>query len=146
VSQTDPPNVLCPSARMKEGAILVGIVLADGQIAFSADRLIVNRGFLENARRGRSPEKRFRFGDVCVKAGCKQWADAGCGVVEQILAGASLSERHPELPNCSIRSQCRWYFQRGADACKVCTLVVTDCLEEPAALQTENSIQMRYVG
>jgi hypothetical protein len=134
MSQIDPQDVLCPSARMKEGALLVGIVLPDGQVAFSIDRLIVSQDFLVNARRGRSPEKRFRFGDVCVKAGCRQWTGAGCGVVEQVLAGISISERLTELPNCSIRSQCRWYSQRGSNACHVCPLVVTECLEESAGL------------
>jgi len=135
VNRTDPPNVLCPSARMNEGAILVGIVLQDGQVAFSLDRLTVNREFLLNARQGRSPEKRFRFGDVCVKSGCLQWTDDGCGVVENVLGAVSASGEITELPNCSIRSQCRWYFQRGSDACQVCSLVVTDCLVEPAELE-----------
>jgi hypothetical protein len=132
MSQIDPPAILCPSARMKEGAILVGIVLANGQVAFSADRLVVNRDFVENARQGRSPEKRFRFGDMCVKSGCRQWTGERCGVVDQVLAAVPAGERHAALPQCSIRAQCRWYAQSGADACHVCPLIVTDCLEESA--------------
>jgi hypothetical protein len=31
-----------------------------------------------------------------------------------------------ELPRCAIRSSCRWFAQRGAEACAVCPLVVAD--------------------
>jgi hypothetical protein len=30
------------------------------------------------------------------------------------------------LPTCTIRQTCRWFGQRGRDACVVCPLVVTD--------------------
>ena len=130
MSRIEAPNVLCPSARLKEGAILVGIVLADGSVAFAADRLVVNRQFVENARQGRSPEKRFRFGDACVQSGCLQWKDNRCGVIDQILEAAPIHELPVALPECSIRPQCRWYGQSGASACRICTLVVTDCLQE----------------
>jgi hypothetical protein len=115
---------------LKEGAILVGIVLEGGRVAFAADRLVVNQGFVESARQGRSPEKRFRFGDACIKTGCRQWTGERCGVIDEILAADPVREVQPELPLCSIRPQCRWYEQSGADACHVCELVVTDCLED----------------
>ena len=135
MNRTDPPTVLCPSARLKEGALLVGIVLGDGRIAFSSDRLMVNCDFVENAKQGRPAEKRFRFGDVCVKTGCQQWSGDRCGVVDQILAAVPVDQWSPGLPECGIRSQCRWYKQTGADACRICVLVVTDCLEESALPQ-----------
>lgn len=130
MSRIEPPNVLCPSARLKEGVILLGIVTADGKVAFASDRLVVNGDFVENARQGRPAEKRFRFGDACVKAACKQWSGERCGIVDQILAASPVGEWLTPLPQCSIRAQCRWYGQRGAEACRVCPLVVTDCLEE----------------
>lgn len=30
------------------------------------------------------------------------------------------------LPNCTLRSRCRWYEQQGASACAACPLVITD--------------------
>ena len=30
------------------------------------------------------------------------------------------------LPRCAIRRTCRWFAQRGADACAVCPRVVAD--------------------
>jgi hypothetical protein len=130
VSRIEAPNVLCPSARLKEGAILVGIVLGDGSVAFAADRLVVNQQFIENALQGRAPEKRFRFGDTCVKSGCLQWKGSRCGVIDQILEAIPPHGSPWPLPECSIRPQCRWYGQSGAAACRVCPQVVTDCLEE----------------
>jgi hypothetical protein len=129
VNRLDQPNVLCPSARLKEGAILLGIVCADGTVRFASERLAVNHEFVKNARQGRPAEKRFRFADNCVKAACKQWSGGRCSIVDQILDPCPVSEPQSTLPSCSIRTQCRWYFQRGADACGVCPLVVTDCLE-----------------
>ncbi len=142
MDRIDPPNVLCPSARLNEGAILVGIVTADGTVAFAADRLVVNRDFVANARQGRSPEKRFRFADLCVKSACRQWSTDRCGVIDQVVAGIPVNLRSPGLPQCSIRPQCRWFSQSGADACRVCSLVVTDCLEahpQPIAGVAANS-------
>ena len=52
-------GILCPSARMKEGGTLLGIVMPNGRVAFSPDRIEVNREFVVNANEGRSPEKRF---------------------------------------------------------------------------------------
>jgi len=116
---------------MKDGALLIGIVLGDGRVAFAANRLVVNQEFVENAQQGRPPEKRFRFADACVRAGCRQWAGDRCGVVDQILAAVPIHELQPNLPECSIRAQCRWYNQSGSDACRVCPLVVTDASEDP---------------
>jgi hypothetical protein len=130
VARNDAPSVLCPSARLKEGAILVGIVNAEGQVTFLPDRLVVNRGFIDNAQQGRSPEKRFRFADTCVKSACRQWSEDRCGVVEQVLGVVSSDQLSEDLPDCSIRSQCRWYLQRKADACWSCSFVITDCLDE----------------
>ena len=130
MNRLDSPSVLCPSARAKEGAALIGIVMGDGRVAFSADRLVVNPGFLENASAGRAPEKRFRFGDLCVQSGCRQWTGTRCGVIDEVLEHVPEEEKSRELPACSIRPQCRWYNQVGAEACRVCSLVVTDCLDE----------------
>jgi hypothetical protein len=137
MTRVDSPTVLCPSARMKEGAVLLGIVQADGRIAFAAHRLEVNQDFVQSALQGRPAEKRFRFSDVCVQSGCRQWTGERCGVVDQILAAAPADQLSLEMPECSIRPQCRWYNQNGWQACRVCPLVVTDCIEEGEPVQTD---------
>ena len=114
--------------------MLLGIVMPNGRVAFSPDRVTVNREFVSSAQEGRSPEKRFRFADGCVRTACRQWTGTRCGVVDEVLNDIHAEElqAQADLPPCSIRSQCRWYEQVGAEACRVCTLVITDCRMEEA--------------
>jgi hypothetical protein len=118
--------ILCPSARMREGATLVGIVMGDGTVAFAKDRLVVTPEFARNASLGVSPEKRFRFADACMKGGCRQWLGGRCSVIDEMSATVASGDRPKTLPDCSIREQCRWHRQSGPDACSVCSFVVTD--------------------
>ena len=125
-------SILCPSSNCKEGAILLGIVLSDGSVAFAKDRIAVSRDFVQNATRAGSnpPESRFRFSAPCVSGACQQWTGSRCGVIDSVLQEARAAGHKPEagslLPACSIRPQCRWFEQTGADACAVCDIVVTD--------------------
>jgi hypothetical protein len=51
----------------------------------------------------------------------------GCRVIENVLEEESNeSTQAAALPQCAIRSTCRWYSERGAADCEVCPLVVTD--------------------
>ena len=121
--------VLCPSSRCQPGAILLGIVLPDGSVAFAKDRIAVDGAFVETAREGRAAESRFRFSTPCASAGCHQWTGSRCGVIDSVLdeaAHAGYSPSDAALPECSIRSQCRWFDQSGAAACVVCDRIVTD--------------------
>jgi hypothetical protein len=121
-------KVLCPSSRCEEGATLVGIVMPDGRIGFSAEQIKITAEFVEAAREGRAPEKRFRFAGNCIKAGCRQWTGSRCGVIDSVMTDAppELSVEAEDLPECSIRAQCRWFGQAGAAACAVCEFVITD--------------------
>jgi hypothetical protein len=131
-------SLLCPSARCESGAILVGIAMPDGRIAYAADRLVIDEAFVQTAQAGRSPESRFRFASRCAQGACRQWTGQQCGVIERVLELAPASDQITDeitneiageaagLPVCSIRMSCRWYQQRGATACSVCSLVLTD--------------------
>lgn len=125
----DSEKILCPSSPLHEGAILVGIRMPDGRVAFASDRMVVDAEFVQIARRGRSPESRFRFGSACAKTGCAQWSGGRCSVIDRLMEAAP-RETSAELPACSLRSQCRWFYQRGADACAVCPEVLTDMRED----------------
>src|ERR1700722_14042947 len=99
--------ILCPSWKCEAGASVIGIVLADGSVAFSKERIVIDASFVEIARQGRSPEKRFRFSGTCKRAACVQWADSKCGLVDRIIGehegrGGSLMTPFV-LPECSIR-------------------------------------------
>jgi hypothetical protein len=115
---------LCPSAPAQEGAILLGVVQADGSIAYLKDRIEVSPEFLKLARVGRSPEQRFRFSSPCQESACGQWADGRCSLPERLAEVISEPESNG-LPRCSIRAQCKWFDQAGAAACQICPLVVT---------------------
>jgi hypothetical protein len=119
-------RVLCPSSTCTAKAILLGVVQSNGTVAFLKERRIVDDFFVKLAREGRQPEKRFRFADRCVKSGCSQWEGGRCGVIDRVLAANSSYENSEQLPNCSIRSECRWHLQWGARACGICPLIVTD--------------------
>src|ERR1700730_8016398 len=135
-------SILCPSWKCEAGASLIGIVLADGSVAFSKDRIVIDNAFVEVARQGRSPEKRFRFSSTCKRATCIQWTDGKCGIVDRVIAEhedrtAAPSEDPFVLPECSIRPQCRWHLQAGDIACRACPEVITDTgadITNPAVL------------
>jgi hypothetical protein len=125
------PDALCPSSPCQPGATLLGIVLSDGRVAFSATRIEVSEEFVRIARQGRSPEKRFRFSSRCLQDGCSQWGAGRCGVIDTVVQDVGGPRPgHDPLPDCLIRPECRWFLQRGAEACGVCPDVVTDSLEE----------------
>ena len=124
VSSTD---VLCPSACLKEGALLLGIVTQSGRVAFAPNRLTVNESFINAAQEGRPAEKRFRFASACAQSGCTRWAGNRCGVIDAVVDEPPTNSADAALPACSIRPQCRWYLQNGTDACHVCPWVITDC-------------------
>lgn len=119
---------LCPSAQAEEGALLIGIIQADGTTGIMGRPLPVDADFLEAARKGRALEKRFRFSSPCIKSDCGQWADGRCGVIDRVMAMVP-PEGEPVLQPCGIRGSCRWFDQSGARACAVCPEVVTDTRE-----------------
>lgn len=119
----------CPSAPGEPGATLLGVVGPQGSVAYLTPPLTIDDDFVAIARRGRSPEKRFRFAAPCVEERCAQWTGSRCGVIDAVLAAdvPGADDETRGLPRCSIRSSCRWFAQSGADACGVCPRVITDC-------------------
>ena len=123
-------DILCPSARCEPGAILLGVVGGDGLVGFITPELVVDEDFVEEAHKGRVPEKRFRFSQPCATTACEHWTGSRCGVIDGVMEEVS-ERRIPlpaegSLPKCSIRPRCRWFAQLGRDACTVCPLVITD--------------------
>lgn len=121
-------TILCPSSRCEPGAILVGLHLPNGTVAYAQDRLVIDAAFVAAAGEGRAAEKRFRFGSPCANGACRQWTGSRCGVIDAVLEHADTGGE--ALPNCSIRAQCRWFDQAGPAACRVCPLVMTDARDD----------------
>jgi hypothetical protein len=125
----DSRTATCPSGRCREGAVLVGIMGRDGRLGYITPAMPIDADFVAHARAGRTPESRFRFGEPCVKERCAQWAGDHCGLIDMLLASpqgtaATSGRRGTPLPHCGIRGSCRWFRERGADACAICPLVV----------------------
>ena len=129
-------SIMCPSARCHEGAVLLGIVLPDGRVAFAEGRPTVDREFVSVATSDgrRAPERRFRFSSPCAQGGCRQWTGSSCGVIagamDEACAAGHQASVDADLPACGIRADCRWFLQAGAAACSVCELIVTETRPE----------------
>lgn len=117
----------CPSGPCQEGALLLGVMTEAGRVAYVQPPTRVNAEFVGRARALGRPESRFRFSVPCIEGGCPQWNGRGCAVADKVVEEEGHRGAETEsLPRCGIRATCRWYFQRGADACAVCPLVVAD--------------------
>jgi hypothetical protein len=122
-------SATCPSGRCEEGATLLGIVGPDGILGYVAPPMTIDADFVSRARRGRTPESRFRFAEPCAEGRCAQWTGDRCGLIDELLespGGSAAARERPtdRLPRCGIRGSCRWFAQRAADACRICPLVV----------------------
>lgn len=122
--------------------MLLGIVGADGLVGYVRPKLEIDEAFVREARKGRSPERRFRFASACVEGACSQWTGTRCAVID-LVAAEQEEGRVPRLagalPRCSIRATCRWFAQVGKRACAVCPLVVTDARSDEAWADTSST-------
>jgi hypothetical protein len=118
---------LCPSATCSKGASLLGIVQGNKTVALLDSPIKLTQAFIEKAHELGEPEKRFRFTNKCIKSGCGQWTGKSCGIMNELAASnPSVRSNNDELPQCFIRSVCRWYSQDGGKACKICLFVITE--------------------
>ena len=127
----DDKTKSCPSSKALPGAGLLGVRQPDGRIALLPEVLPVDDDFISIAQQDPVPlEQRFRFTNSCLENGCKQWNKNGCGIVHRVVKYIDQVNSIDELPSCGIRSTCRWFSQEGANACKVCTYIVTEISQE----------------
>ena len=125
----DPADRSCPSAPAAPGATLLGVLGADGQIHNLRTALVVDAAFLDSAAEVGPVEARMRFAGRCQTTGCSQWTGARCGVIDRAMAYMATTGPSPTpkgLPPCVIRADCRWFDQRGPNACAACAFIVTD--------------------
>lgn len=120
----------CPSSKCKEGSDLLGIINDKGLVDILEHPLPVTKDFIEIAKKGRSPEQRFRFTNKCVEGGCAQWTGSRCAVIDKVLLELNELASLNGLPLCEIRPRCRWYNQSGPEACRLCPYVHTEAEEK----------------
>ena len=127
----DSNSIMCPSNRCKPGSKLLGVRQDDGTVSILPQALPIDDFFIETVKRDvLQPEQRFRFTNKCIETGCSQWNGNGCGVIEQVVQYLEHIPPNQDLPKCSIRPKCRWFLQKGADACKICPYIVTRITED----------------
>lgn len=120
-----PQNLLCPSYVAKPGASLFGIIQADGKVDYLPEALEVDKKFVDEAQKGRTPETRFRFAGTCAKSGCGQWdkKEHNCSLVGRIVKALD-KPIQAATQDCPIRTKCRWFAQQGALACANCNEIM----------------------
>ena len=127
---------LCPSAQAAPGAALIGVVGEDARVIHLAMPLTIDAKFIATAEQAGPLGLRFRFSSPCQEARCRHWVENECGLIgrlhERAVEGGHLDAEAP-LPACPIRGDCRWWAQRGREACRVCSLVLTGPHQPPAA-------------
>ena len=115
---------LCPSYHLSKGASLIGIKNEEGKYDILPEPIKIDDELLEEFQsHNTKAEKVLRFTNKCLESGCKQWTGSQCSVIETAIKNVEQQYIEDHLPVCAIRSDCRWYDQRGSEACKVCPLV-----------------------
>jgi hypothetical protein len=126
----DNDSINCPSHRCKPGSKLLAVRQDDGTMAILPEALPIDQKFIDAVNlHPTPPEQRFRFTNKCIEDGCGQWTGKGCGVVEQVVQFLDRVPVNEVLPACSIRPRCRWFLQKGGDACKICPYILTEITE-----------------
>ncbi|HYM21524.1 MAG TPA: hypothetical protein VEW28_11055 [Candidatus Kapabacteria bacterium] len=125
-------TILCPSSRAKPGAKLLGIRQDNGTVEILPTVVQIDLQFVESISEYVKPEQHFRFANSCIEGSCAQWTGSRCGVADRALEFLDTVAVSDTLPECSIRPQCRWFVQSGADACKICPYILTEITEEEA--------------
>lgn len=120
---------ICPSTTLDHATTLLGVVGPDGRVHYVSPALPLDDDFRHKAGASGGAEARFRFAGSCIENGCQQWTGNRCGVIDSLLDQVE-HDLDTELRPCTVRRQCRWFAQSGADACRVCPWVVTDSRRE----------------
>ena len=118
---------LCPSAPPHlKGAVAIGVVggtVAEPRVRPLEHPVPVTDDLLALAGDVR-PTEVFRFAAPCLCQGCAHFGEDRCGLAAKVVR--LVPPVQDDLPECDIRSECRWYGQEGPEACRRCPSVVTD--------------------
>jgi hypothetical protein len=142
--EQEPRNVLfCPSAQPGlSGSMILAVVdnSSKNSRISHLDRLVrVTDGtLLALAAGSRRSTELFRFAAPCLKSSCNNWSGSSCRVAQRLVQ--ILPATANDLPDCKLRTSCRWHQQEGSAACLRCAQVVTEDPEFEEALKSEDII------
>ena len=126
----------CPSAPPELGSVVLGVVIAPGQVAYLAPSVPVTEELLASLRESDIPiENRMRFACACREHQCRQWVNSSaetghCGLVDRAVEALAIDCEPEKLPNCGIRAHCRWFAQRQRKACLACPEILRQSAAE----------------
>ncbi len=118
---------LCPSAPgVPSESVLIGVVTDSDGVArvVPTERALPVTLDLLQLSEPVSPSEVFRFASLCRTSNCVHFKENACALAARSII--VLSEVMDKLPNCPIRSQCRWFRQEGPEMCKRCPQIITD--------------------
>jgi hypothetical protein len=119
-------TLLCPSAQPDmPGAQVLGVVTGPSEepvIAYLDEAVPVTEALTELASPAH-PADVMRFSAACEESKCCHFDGRRCQLAKRIVD--SLPAVVESLPECLIRSECRWFQQEHRAACLRCPQVVT---------------------
>ena len=123
----DECRLLCPSAQPDmDDPVAFGVILGtpeEPRMVHLERPLPVTNDLLALSGPVK-PTEVFRFAAPCAGDACKHFDGQDCSLVERIVQ--ILPRVTSDLPPCSIRSECRWWYQEGRSACFRCPQVITE--------------------
>lgn len=119
-------TLLCPSSQPEvEGVRVLGVVQrtpSGPEVAYLDQPLPATPDVLAMAAPAQ-PTEVFRLAAPCQTSRCPHFDGANCGLATRIVQ--LLPAVVDQLPPCQIRSECRWFHQEGASACRRCPQIST---------------------
>lgn len=118
-------KTLCPSSLPElPNSKIFGVVegtIAMPKVTYLSEPLPATPALLAAASPA-EPTEVFRIAAPCIVGGCQHFSEGQCQLAQRIVS--RLPEVTDSLPDCPIRSDCRWWQQEGKQACLRCPQLV----------------------
>jgi hypothetical protein len=114
-------TTLCPNSEAEmPGALVFGVIagtVTEPRIAYLEQPVSITDELLAKASPVKAHEV-FRIASTCIEKSCQHFDGKDCRLARRFAA--KLPPVVEELPDCSIRRDCRWWKQEGLAACVRC--------------------------
>lgn len=115
--------IRCPSASIDRADGIIAVVRDNRGMEFLDKPIPI--GLIERRYiKGLQAHELMRLTAQCHEQACGNW-EGRCKVPD-ILDKLRIAEHTvtTDKPKCSIRNDCRWYFERGAEVCQSCKMAL----------------------
>ncbi len=119
----------CPSgAADRPESVVLGVRSgADGGVSY-LDEPLPAAEVMSMVPEGIEPRRILRFASHC-EATCANRVGSECGLINRISA-VPAPPHAAAVPRCHLRTKCKWWQQKGVDACHRCPAVSTMMLAD----------------